>query len=238
MLSILLAEHLSKSGSCLIVNMNTIVPALPLLLPFKAIDKEKSLGMALGAINNIPESEQSFSDIARYLNLHPKNDNIAIMAMASGDTPMMYPPPSKSTIQGLMRILSNSPFDYIIYDGSSSVYTDQGTFWALKLAEYRLCALTPDISGLEWYRSQALWRKNTEENERSVMDAKIINLSEDIRASEVVANEVGGVEYFLPYSTDLRNLFRGGKLPSGLLDRQAKEYLSVIKNLANKIKEE
>jgi len=224
-----LAAQLAALGkNSVILSTDSSTPALPVFLPNQYITSDGSLGELLS------HPISGTGALRGYIHIHPSSERIGIMGMASGETPIAYRAFKRDMMMSLLRVLNDSPFDYVIFDCQSNPVYDSLTQLALSTSEYPIRMLTPDVRGVEFEKSQKGWLRGIPGMR---VDEHIRIFSPVLRISplEQAVSVTGKGDYILPFSEDVYNKSTAGQLVAGCHDRYGIQYDNQVKKFAERI---
>ena len=211
-----------------IISTDSSTPSLPVFLPAEQLPPDASLG------NLLFSPIKTVNALKGYIHIHPASDRIGFMGITSGETPISYKSFKRETMMALLRVLNDSPFDYIIFDCQANPVFDPMTQLALQTAEYPIRMLTPDVRGLEFERSQTAWMRGIADM-RVDKQIRIISPVHSFSPLDRALSVAGQPEYILPFSTDVYSRSIAGQLIAGCRDRSGIEYDSRVRQLAERI---
>lgn len=228
-LSLALAAQLAgMRKNSVIISTDSSTPTLPVFLPNRHITSDGSLGELISR----PVSD--IGALKGYIHIHPSSDRIGFMGLASGETPISYSTFKRDIMISLLRVLNDSPFDYVIFYCQSNPVMDTLTQLALSTSEYPIRMITPDVRGIEFERAQKGWLKGIPEMR---VDSQIRIISPILRLSPLakVREVTGDSDYMLPFSDEIYSKALAGQLVSGCRDRFGIQYDKQVKRLAERI---
>ena len=224
----LAAQLAGQQKNSVIISTDSSVPALPVFLPGKQIDREGSLGELLSRPVN------SVNALKGYIHIHPQSDHIGVMGIASGETPLTYRSFKREIMMSLLRALNDSPFDFVIFCCQANPVLDALTQLALSTSEYPIRMITPDVRGIEFERAQTGWLRGIPEMR---VDKHIRIFGPVMRVSPLdkVRGIIGAGDYMLPFSEEVYSKSLAGQLVSGCRDRFGVQYDRQVSRLAGRI---
>lgn len=227
-LSLALASKLAlQKENVVLVSSDRVVPNLKVLLPTVETDRSKSMGPLL------MQSDLTQKLIIDRMVFHPKNDCLAVMALAPGDNPISYPhlfdPPK---VMGFLSILSGLA-DYVVVDCTSNPATDTVTLAALEAGSV-ICALTPDQRGLSYLT--AMLTVLRDDKYRIENHLRVLSPVREIEPANEVRGRIEDVRFLLPYSPEVEEKMLAGALLSGfgrraglLFENRVEQILEVVR---------
>lgn len=229
LLSLGLATKLAAhKKNVVVINTDASTPALPVFLPTQQISAEGSIGRLLSS------SFQSYNALKGYIHIHPQSNHIGFMGMTSGETPITYKSFARDKMMTLLKVLNDSPFDYIVFACMSNPVYAPLTQLALQTAEYPVRMITPDVRGMEFEKSQTGWMRNAE-NFRIEEQIRVINPVHTFSPLDNVITVSGPADYVLPFSGEVYGKSIAGQLIEGLKDKHGIIFENGIKELAERI---
>ena len=217
-LALALATQMARfQKNSVLISTDSSTPAIPVFLPGKQIESDGSLGGLISKPIN------SVNALKGHIHIHPKSDRIGVMGITSGETPLSYRSFIRENMMSLLRILNDSPFDYVIFCCQSNPLMDTLTQLSLQTSEYAIRMITPDVRGIEFERAQLSWLKGIPEMR---VDKQIRIFSPVFRISPVdeIKAFTGDSEYMLPFSEEVHSKMLAGQLISGCKDRYGIQY--------------
>lgn len=206
-----LASALVKQkAEVLIIGADNRTPALPVYLPLTtALTGVNSLGSLLEK-ESITEA-----NLKGRIHKHPKSEHLYCMGLISGELAgITYKPPLRAAVAGLMQLLQQSPFHYVIVDCDTNPIYDPLTLYALEQGDAVLRTTTPDVKGYECLKAQMAWLGNSDtfHLERHI---KISNLVLPTTPAKDAAALFGGFDVSLPFASQVCEHFIAGELLTG-----------------------
>lgn len=220
-----LAEH---RKNVVVINTDSAMPALPVFLPRQQTGSEGSIGRLLAT------PFQSYNALKGYIHLHPESSHIGFMGIASGETPITYKAFTRDNMMSLLKVLNDSPFDYIIFSCISNPVLDSLTQLALQTAEYPIRIITPDVKGIEFEKSQTKWLRGIP-GMRVDEQIRIINPVRTTSPIDEVVALSGAADYTLPFSEEIYGRSIAGKLLRGCGERYGIQVEKQMSQLAERI---
>lgn len=229
LISLALAAQLAAhKKNVVVINTDASTPALPVFLPSQQISADGSIGRLLSS------SFQSYNALKGYVHIHPNSSHIGFMGMASGETPITYKTFARDKMMSLLKVLNDSPFDYIIFACISNPVHAPLTQLALQTAEYPIRIITPDVRGIEFERSHKAWMRNAE-NFRVDEHIRIINPVHTVSPIDDIVSVSGKADYVLPFSSEVYGKSIAGQLIDGCKDRYGIHFEKQMRQLAERI---
>lgn len=227
----LAAKLAASNKNVVIISTDAETPALPMYLPFT---EKLTLNNSIGELLSM--SFFSYDNLKDKIHLHPKSPRIGFMGLVSGENQMNYKAFERNSILEFLRILHDSPFEYIIFDCKSNAMVDGLTLYALEAANFVLRIVTPDVRGYEFQKSQLAWLKNYDYADvaRHIKVASPVFKTTPIKQAELSFN---GFDFVLPFSSGVYDKFSAGELLSGFTETDGIKFESEIKKLTRRIME-
>jgi len=224
----LAAQLAALHKNSVIISTDSSTPSLPVFLPNRYITGDGSLGELLS------KPISGVGALRGYIHIHPSSERIGFMGIASDETPITYHSFKRDVMMSLLRVLNDSPFDYVIFDCQSNPVFDAMTQLALSTSEYPIRMLTPDVRGVEFEKSQKGWLRGIPEMR---VDGHIRIFSPVLRVSplEQAVAVTGKGDYLLPFSEDVLGKSTAGQLVAGCHDRYGIQYDKQVNKLAERI---
>lgn len=217
----------------LILGSDACVPALTQYLPRNSsLTDRQSIG---GLLENPTPLEAGLKD---RIHRHPKTDHLYFMGHVSGElSPILYRPPERGTLAGLLQLLRLSPFMHVIVDCASNPVFDAVTLFALEHSDAVVRVLTPDIKGYEFQKAQLAWMENGE-NFRTDRHLKVANpILEHTPVKEAEAL-FGAFDFSLPYTRQVAERTMAGELLSSMDSAPGLRFEHTVAALAARIDKE
>lgn len=231
-LAVALAAKLAKHNkNVVIIAADTKTPALPLFLPRMDFSPTNSIGSML------TDMTMNYGGLKDKIHLHPKSDRIGFAGLISGENPITYKTFERSNMIDFLKVLSASPFEYVIFDCDANAVYDSMTLLALETADVVLRTITPDVKGYEFQKAQLSWMKNGENFhvEKQIKIACPVYEVSPIKEAEALA---GGFDYILPFSYEVMSKFIAGDLLENFTQISGQQYEREVKKLCERIVEE
>lgn len=139
----------TKNHNVIVISADKSTPMLNVYLPFLDCKKENSVAQFLSSV----VIESGFKT---RLHIHEKNGNLGFMALSTGENGLTHQAPwSMSSIDQLVNLLFEKEYaDYIVFDCTGDVLTDNLTLYALENADVTLRVISPDSRGISFLNSQ------------------------------------------------------------------------------------
>lgn len=217
-----------KRKNVVIINTDGSMPILPVFLPRQQIGSDGSVGRLLSS------SFQSYNALKGYVHIHPESSHIGFMGIAGGETPITYKAFTRDNMMSLLKVLNDSPFDYIVFSCISNPVYAPLTQLALQTAEYPVRIITPDVRGIEFEKSQKSWLRGIPEM-RIDEQIRVINPVRPTSPLDEVISISGAADYVLPFSDEIYGKSIAGGLMRGCKERYGIQFEKRISELAERI---
>lgn len=219
-----------KGQDVLLIGYDSRTPALPVFLP---------AATTLTAVNSIgtllDRKSMTEASLKGHLHRHPKQKHLYFAGLVSGElASISYQPPKRAAVAGLLQLLQQSPFAYVIADCDTNPIYDALTLAALEHASTVLRTTTPDIKGFEGMKSQLAWLSNSE-GFHVEQHIKISNLVLPTTPRKEAAALFGGFDAELPYARSVAEYSTAGELLCGFHEPAAIQFERKIAALAAEI---
>lgn len=223
-------ELVRLKQNVLIINTDNTVPNLPVYLP-----KIKSSGDGQFSIGSMLENSMQTQDVLKgKIHLHPKSNNLGFMALESGETPLSYKAFEKNKMFSLIKLLQAQPIDYIIADCQSNVMYNAFSLLALENADVVIRALTPDVKGVEFNKSQCSWLSQSI-NINMARQIKVASPCRGYSAVEEAGAVVGGFDFILPDNNETYIALSSGSPLGECASAVGKDFDAAIKKICERI---
>lgn len=177
---------------------------------------------------------KNFNALKGFIHIHPSDARVGIMGIASGESPLSYKAFKRTNMMELLRLLNDSPFDYVLFDCLEDPTRDPMTLLALSTSEVVTRMITPDVQGIEFERSQLAWLSGAS-NMRVGRHIRIFSPVYPFSPLEEVIRVTGQADYQLPFSHEVYGKLAGGQLVRGCRDHYGIQYDKVAKQLAERM---
>lgn len=218
-------ELANKNKNVVVVNTDTIVPALAVYLPRRTdLTDNNSIGSLLS------QKTINYEDLAQKIFIHPKSDRIGFMGLVSGETPLTYNSFEREKMLELLRIFDKTAFDYLIFDCLSNPTQDELTFLALEASDYVIRVISPDVKGIEFSKAQNNWLRGA----GNIDIDKHIKICCGYRRKVSPIDQVKaiyGYDYLIPYSEEAESKYIAGELFKKFGATTGIEFQTVITKL-------
>lgn len=229
--SLALANAISKyKQNVIVIGTDMTTPCLPLYLPRKDFTSQNSLGRLLNRNINSPNG------LTGFIQLHPHNDYLGFIGAVSGENATTYNVIEHEQVINLIRILDLSTFDYIIFDCSTEPSADSTTMSALRLSDYVIRTISPDIRGMEFEKSTKNMMKNLDGLPYED-HFRIINNTFPYSPVDEIISVTGKVDVVLPNSKGVFNKQVSGQLVEKTGDKTGIQFEKQINLIAERIVE-
>lgn len=187
--------------------------------------KKESLGGSLGRLITKPDiTEQDIIDTM----LLPKSEsNVCFLGYRIGESFGMFPEISTSQVQNFYKVLSKI-VDYIIVDTGNNFENNLISKLALEQFDQVVYCCAADIMGLSYYKSAAPILKGIIDREP---DAFLLNDVKAFTGVSVVQDQLGCVDYVLPYDVTLLEQSLEGRMIDGVKINKRKRNFCYILSL-------
>jgi|GEM_PF-5171944 len=216
----------AKGNNVIVINLDKLTPMFPVYHPFEEEKPEYSLGRLLSA----PVTE----DRLRYtIHIHPHNDHLAFMALLSTENGLSYQASWQTdTIHQLVQLLFTRDYaDYVLFDCTSDVLSDNATLYALKNARQVVRVLSPDTRGITFSNVQMPIVQNGGMNTNHIV---VLNNVFDYTPSAQIQKDYG-FEHILPHCRDAYSKYIGGQLLKGLSDADGVQFSDTIQKIYQQV---
>lgn len=217
-----------KEKNVVVLSLDMKTPSLPLFLPTAQLTINHSIGEVLGG------KTLTYDSLRSKIHIHPQSDRIGFVGMVSGENPLGNKLFEKDKIIQLLRVLDDSPFDYIIFDCDASTFYDTLTLLALEIADHVFRVLTPDVKGFEFEKSALSWMRNSE-NFAMEKHIKLLNLVYETAAVKQFAAQSEHIRNSLPFSLEVYNKFSAGELLRGFHDGKGQQFQRYIDQIVTEV---
>lgn len=229
LISLALATQLAaRKKNVVVINSDSSTPALPVFLPNSQISADGSIGKLLST------PFQNYTALKGYIHIHPNSNHIGFMGIASGETPITYKTFTRENMMSLLKILNDSPFDYIIFSCMANPVYAPLTQLALQTADHPVRIITPDVRGIEFEKSQKGWLSGNEEM-RIDKQIRIINPVRQTSPLDEIIAVSGKADFVLPFSEDVYGKSIAGSLIENCKDKLGIHFEKKMKELTERI---
>lgn len=230
-ISLAVANMLTKKDkSVVVINTDKVTPMLRIYLPYleEIYDTPETSAAPLysGNINNV--------QFKRSLHTHPKNSNLGFLALGSHDDVLIYQDNwSNDTINQLVGFIFRLDIvDYIIFDCSCDIFSDNGSLYAIKRADHIIRVTSPDNRGYTYTKTQL--RIMTGGDFGVDRNITILNNAHPYSPVEELLAD-WKYDYILPHSFSVQNNYIAGDLLSGFTDDIGYTFECEVKNIVERI---
>lgn len=221
------ASLAAKKKETIVLSGDRVTPMLKVYAPKEEIPQSLSIG---GLLMDADLTEKT---VTERIVLHPKSRYLGFMGMASFENITTYDVHfNAERIQSLFSILYRY-VDYLIVDCSCNILNDDIARHGLENATVMLELLTPDMQGLEFWRSmQPILKDDRFSQARRV---PVINPAKPIspvrEVQEVGKAVLGEIKYVLPYSHEVEDRMMCGRLIKWLGRREGIAFENQLERL-------
>lgn len=224
-----MAAALAKQGkNVVVVNLDMKTPSLPLFLPKAQLGAGNSIGEFLGG------DILNYNSLRSKIHIHPQSQHIGFAGLVSGENPISTKIFEREKIMDFLRVLDESPFNYIIFDCESNTFYDQLTLLALEISDYVFRVLTADVKGYEFEKSAIMWMGNSE-NFAVKRHKRVLNMVRESTAVSAFEHLSGEAHYTLPFAMEVYNRMSAGELIVGCIDKISQKYEAQIEKMVKEV---
>lgn len=205
----------------IVVFCDPFTPVIPTVLP-ASIVHDTSLGSLLTA----PALAQT--DILNACITIKSSEYISLLGYCGGESLMHYPKITRDKVVEFFVMLRYLA-DYIIIDCSSVFEADPTSIVAIEMADKVLKMGTANLKGISYYQTHnpmladSRFRKEAQQN--------IIGNLKIGQDSEAVSQQYSGVDFVLPYITELEQQFNELTLFNPLTEKESTPYTAEIEKI-------
>jgi len=216
----------AKGNNVIVISADKQTPMFPVYLPFMEEKPEYSLGRLL----TMPVTEDR---LRHTIHIHSQNDHLAFMTLLSTENGLSYQANwQMDYIHQLVQLLLTREYaDYVLFDCTTDVLSDNVTLYALKNANKVIRVLSPDTCGLSFSNAQMPILQNGGFNSEHIV---VLNNVLEYSPSAQIQKDYG-FEHVLPHCRDAYSKFIGGQLIKGLSGVDGTQFEDTLKQIYQQV---
>lgn len=208
----------------ILADMNT--PPLPYICPPADLESPRSMGAILAS----PAVDERL--VQENCTLHRKNDHLTILGLKKGENVFSYPQYTDKQAQELISC-ARSFADYVIIDCTSNIANDTFSAVAIMCADVTLRLVSCDLKAVSFLSSQlpllgdARWKADKQ--------MKIASNIKPAQAKENIEQVLGGVNFSIPHSDEVEQLFLNGNMFGELIATGSRAFKKEINGITEAV---
>lgn len=223
----LAASLAAKKKEVIVISGDRVTPMLKVYAPNSEIPQNLSIGGLL------MDSDMTEKAVTSRIVIHPKSNYLGFMGMASLENITTYPPRFiEERVTALFGFLYRL-CDYLIIDCSCNILSDDITLKGLEVANVMVQLITPDIAGLEFWRSMQTILKD--ERFSHSVKVPVIGCAKPISPVPELQNVgkavLGDIKYILPYSYEVEDRMMCGRLIKWLGRKEGIAFENMVERI-------